>query len=585
MGSSLSPLDFLIGPGTQNPAPAVSAAQGPQVTPAQGTAPTAPTSPLAAIPGYNDAIAQQASGYLQDTMGKPKTPHDYMLEAMGIAPGQEDTKTKKNKLLHRLGIVGQVLAGRNFANEGQQKYLAAQAQMKQAADERTNQQRLGFEQANINRELAAPYIANDAELDRQKKLAQFQLNQGQQKLKMMEDMGLLEGMDPMQKAMLRSQVLTGVKLPSMGAMMRPVNQTGIKSDVFDKQFPGLLNSMGIDPKTTPLLDATFVNGKPVVISGKGIAQRIVPMWGGQAGAFNPYTSETSTLPNVAAPSTAGTAHNTASFMDSQGIQHNSSTTQKVPVGISSRLSAGPASPAPTIAPTPYNAAPNSVPPSAPNGLAQGVTRITHTGVPPESNGFIGKFDPTNNRIDHLVQMIGADSKNTTWLNGHPEKYKVERRMAELGIDPNNVTGSQRERAKNAQLILQHLGSINDLIDQADKQGELGVVANRWNDFLTNKLGKDETKDQIFSKLSSELGFLTTAAAMAHGGVRGGSSPQMLEHWEKTLEAKDPATLKSKLSALKEWMQGYSAMVPEPKDVKPANAPTKNVNNKDPLGIL
>jgi len=115
MGSSLSPLDFLIGPGTKNPAPAASAAQGPQTTPAQGTA---PASPLAALPGYNDALAQQTSGFIQNNLGKAKTPHDYMLEAMGIAPGQEDTKTKKDKFLHRLGIIGQVLAGRNFANEG-----------------------------------------------------------------------------------------------------------------------------------------------------------------------------------------------------------------------------------------------------------------------------------------------------------------------------------------------------------------------------------------------------------------------------------------------------------------------------------
>ena len=70
MGSSLSPLDFLIGPGTKNPAPAASAAQGPQTTPAQGTA---PASPLAALPGYNDALAQQTSGFIQNNLGKAKS--------------------------------------------------------------------------------------------------------------------------------------------------------------------------------------------------------------------------------------------------------------------------------------------------------------------------------------------------------------------------------------------------------------------------------------------------------------------------------------------------------------------------------
>ena len=101
----------------------------------------------------------------------------------------------------------------------------------------------------------------------------------------------------------------------------------------------------------------------------------------------------------------------------------------------------------------------------------------------------------------------------------------------------------------------YLNQIDGIINQAERDGELGVVATRWNDFLTNKLGDDPTKDHTFAKLSSELGFLSTAVAMAHGGLRGGSSPTMVEHWEKALDAKDPGTLKAKLGEGSEEVDG------------------------------
>lgn len=167
---------------------------------------------------------------------------------------------------------------------------------------------------------------------------------------------------------------------------------------------------------------------------------------------------------------------------------------------------------------------------------------------------------TSDRTDALALLMAKDSAAAAKLmTNAADKVAVGNRMAQLGLTPGMITTSMRERAKNARLILSHMDEIDNIIKDAEKQGELGVVATRWNDFLTNKVGKDETKSQVFSKLSSELGFLSTAVSMAHGGLRGGSSPTMVEHWEKALDAKDPTTLRAKLGEAKKWMQGYAKL--------------------------
>ena len=221
---------------------------------------------------------------------------------------------------------------------------------------------------------------------------------------------------------------------------------------------------------------------------------------------------------------------------------------------------GPSAARPLAAPQlPTSAAPSALPPAS-TVLPPAPKK---TAAPPQ----VKPFDPSN-RTDSIVQAIGNDAANWKLATNAADKYQIGQRMAQLGIEPGNVTGSMRDRAKNARLILGHLDQINSIIDQAEKDGELGVVATRWNDFLTNKLGDDPTKDHTFAKLSSELGFLSTAVAMAHGGMRGGSSPTMVEHWEKALDAKDPGTLKAKLGEARKWMQGYATLDHGMQDVAP-----------------
>ncbi len=193
------------------------------------------------------------------------------------------------------------------------------------------------------------------------------------------------------------------------------------------------------------------------------------------------------------------------------------------------------------------------------------TKPTTQTTPGAGSGSLPKavapFNPSN-RIDNLVALMAKDETAARGLMDARDKKLVTARMAQLGVDPNNVTGSMRDRAAQASTVLEHLNQVQGIIDEADKARELGLVATRWNDFLTGKLGEDPTKDHIFSKLATNLTFLQSAVAMAHGGVRAGGSLPMVEHWQTALAAKDPGTLRQQLNVAKSWMQGYAQMVPQ-----------------------
>jgi hypothetical protein len=176
-------------------------------------------------------------------------------------------------------------------------------------------------------------------------------------------------------------------------------------------------------------------------------------------------------------------------------------------------------------------------------------------------------------LDHIVKSIAQDAANEKMISTrgpfsdqNPNKAMVNKRMAQLGLDPNNVSGSIRDRAKTAQTLLPHLDDISALIRQADADGDLGLVVTRLNDLATGKVGVDPTKGKIFSKLASNLSFMSSAVGMVHGGVRAGSSLPLIDHWQHVLGAKDPETLISELGIARKWVEGYSQMVGETKPV-------------------
>jgi hypothetical protein len=79
------------------------------------------------------------------------------------------------------------------------------------------------------------------------------------------------------------------------------------------------------------------------------------------------------------------------------------------------------------------------------------------------------------------------------------------------------------------------------IDALDKEGKLGTISSRWNDFMAGKVGAG---DPDFERLRVAMGLATTLLMNAHVGSRGGS--YMMEHFEDLANAKkmDAQTLRA-----------------------------------------
>jgi hypothetical protein len=86
--------------------------------------------------------------------------------------------------------------------------------------------------------------------------------------------------------------------------------------------------------------------------------------------------------------------------------------------------------------------------------------------------------------------------------------------------------------------------VNADLRKLDSDGKLGVVASRWNDFMTGKVGSDPE----YAPLRTHMGLLSTALMQAHVGARG--SNEMLEHFKSLADYRisDGPTLRSALGA-------------------------------------
>lgn len=100
--------------------------------------------------------------------------------------------------------------------------------------------------------------------------------------------------------------------------------------------------------------------------------------------------------------------------------------------------------------------------------------------------------------------------------------------------------------------------ITQLIDKLDKDGKLGTVASRWNEFLAGKVGAG---DPEYAALRTKMGLSATKLMQAHVGSRGGSF--MLEHFEDLANAKkmNAATLRAGVQSELNYMQDV-AMQPQ-----------------------
>ena len=117
--------------------------------------------------------------------------------------------------------------------------------------------------------------------------------------------------------------------------------------------------------------------------------------------------------------------------------------------------------------------------------------------------------------------------------------------------------------------------VVQLIDKLDKEGKLGVIASRWNDFLSGTLGAG---DPDYTALRTRMGLATTKLMQAHVGSRGGS--YMLEHFEDLANAKklDANTLRAGINQELRYVNDLS-MLPSTGGGKAGGGHSFSINGK------
>jgi hypothetical protein len=179
-------------------------------------------------------------------------------------------------------------------------------------------------------------------------------------------------------------------------------------------------------------------------------------------------------------------------------------------------------------------------------------------IVPQLNFNLQNPQGSAEEVSYWTKQVRDDPKNFGLIKSRGLQQQVASQLASEGVDVNQIDAMTRDAAKFSTTALKHIGTINSEIDQLDKDGKLGPIMGRWNDFLAGKVG---ASDPDFAKLRNNIMLLDTAMGRVHGGARGGGSPIMMEHFKSMLNAgtMDKATLKSGLSVFQDWLQNYAGM--------------------------
>ena len=197
----------------------------------------------------------------------------------------------------------------------------------------------------------------------------------------------------------------------------------------------MVSANPLHPGETP----TPVNGAVSPSANRVITE---PLQGGGRGAMTGSEAIAGAAPTPI-PGTvgAGDVRNRSAYTDPSG--HATSSTQLGPRGPVRPLG-------PPATPAPLGTAPNATAP------AGGLPPASQTLPPPRTAAPAAKpatvapppqvrpFNPTN-RTDSIVQAIGDDAANWKLATNAADKFQIGQRMAELGIEPGNITGSMRDR--------------------------------------------------------------------------------------------------------------------------------------------
>lgn len=170
----------------------------------------------------------------------------------------------------------------------------------------------------------------------------------------------------------------------------------------------------------------------------------------------------------------------------------------------------------------------------------------HNGPPPDDDAVAQNARMVLHNPDNieLVKMMDKRMKGA-----------VAAKFLATGLDFNKLTNQVRESREFAEVADPLMKGLVGKIDQADKDGKIGVFTSRINSFNQGTIGHG---DPQYTQLATEVDLLRKLITKIHQGTRGAASPQNTEMWMKKLDEgkMDGSTMKAVLAGYDTIIKGY-----------------------------
>lgn len=170
------------------------------------------------------------------------------------------------------------------------------------------------------------------------------------------------------------------------------------------------------------------------------------------------------------------------------------------------------------------------------------------------------LDPAT--IDYLATQSGRDASTLTKI---PTNLRgpVLQRMADQGIDVNQLTNQTRQMSEAANDLLPMIDDIQNQAVNLQQKGQFGLIDSPLRQFFVNHgagtlMGYGADAASNMGKFQTTLGLLQSGIARAHAGARGAGNTQMAERFEKLANASgDLPTFLGELQGVRDLLSRYA----------------------------
>jgi hypothetical protein len=159
----------------------------------------------------------------------------------------------------------------------------------------------------------------------------------------------------------------------------------------------------------------------------------------------------------------------------------------------------------------------------------------------------------------LLETLGGGTPGASGSGLRPAiNAKGEVTFGAAPAPPAQVAAQQHA----ASVGLSQLPQMRQIIDTIDKQGHLGPVAGRLANAATQS-GLDGVlyspeASRAFNDFKTQASLMKSNMAMAHGGARGGASPQLAQRFDALINMNQtPAALRGGIDAFERWLTSYA----------------------------